>query len=261
MATPRRNGKLSSCEPCRKSKLRCDHKAPICDRCVTRGQDTQCFYHPAPLTQLTARSSLPRLPSSQRPRKRRPANQVVFRLDKTVSPVKSRSHARNTPSLPEITPSDTYLSHRIQIPSERRPLAPGNMGITIPGELLAEHHVHDEYQQYQSYDNCNASQSAADTEKIRLGMEILRELDKIRWFRSVIDIKNKVGPGWFMGPSLTNSLCTAIENLYDSSIRTSTDVEFSLLALSRQLFINATRKLDITAKMTLPEYSSLIASR
>lgn len=264
MATPRRNGKLSSCEPCRKSKLRCDHKAPICDRCITRGQDAQCFYHPAPLTQPTARSSLPQLPSLQRPRKRRPDNQLVFRLDKNISPVKTRCHTLNaldTPSLLPMTPCDRYLSQRIQIPSEKRPLPPGNMGIAIPGELLAENHGNDEGQKYQFDDNCDVIQSAEDTEKIRLGMEILRELDKLRWFQSVIDIKNKVGPGWFMGPSLTNSICTAIANLYDSAIRNSSDVEFSLLALSRKLFTNATGKIDITASMTLPEYSSLIACR
>lgn len=264
MATPRRNGKLSSCEPCRKSKLRCDHKAPICDRCISRGQDAQCFYHPAPLTQPTARSSLPQLPSLQRPRKRRPENQVVFRLDKNVSPAKTRRHALNaldTPPLHAISPCDGYLSQRIQILPEKRPLTPGNMGIAIPGDLLAEHHGHNESQQYHFDDNGDASQSAEDTEKIRQGMEILRELDQINWFRSVIEIKNKVGPGWFMGPSLTNSICTAIANLYDSAIRNSSDIEFSLLTLSRRLFTNATVKVDITASMTLPEYSSLIASR
>jgi hypothetical protein len=31
----RRNGKPTSCEPCRISKIRCDH-APICGRCRAR---------------------------------------------------------------------------------------------------------------------------------------------------------------------------------------------------------------------------------
>ncbi|CAN8101907.1 unnamed protein product [Discula destructiva] len=47
----RRNGKLQSCEPCRKSKLRCDHVVPACGRCVKRGRTSACFYHPNPLTQ------------------------------------------------------------------------------------------------------------------------------------------------------------------------------------------------------------------
>ncbi|PSS05238.1 hypothetical protein BD289DRAFT_449101 [Coniella lustricola] len=46
----RRNGKLQSCEPCRRSKLRCDHVVPACGRCVKRGKVGHCFYHPNPLT-------------------------------------------------------------------------------------------------------------------------------------------------------------------------------------------------------------------
>src|SRR3954464_5629982 len=46
----RRNGKLQSCEPCRKRKLSCDHKLPTCGRCVKRGTTRECLYHPAPMT-------------------------------------------------------------------------------------------------------------------------------------------------------------------------------------------------------------------
>lgn len=58
MANTRRNGQLFSCEPCRKSKLRCDHTSPVCGRCVRRNKQHLCIYHPAPLT----RSALPREP-------------------------------------------------------------------------------------------------------------------------------------------------------------------------------------------------------
>ncbi|KAK1063367.1 hypothetical protein LTR74_009523 [Friedmanniomyces endolithicus] len=46
----RRNGKLFSCEPCRRGKLRCDHGTPVCGRCSRRDKPEQCIYHPAPLT-------------------------------------------------------------------------------------------------------------------------------------------------------------------------------------------------------------------
>ena len=46
----RRNGKLASCEPCRKSKLSCDHVSPICRRCQRRRQPGRYVYHPAPMT-------------------------------------------------------------------------------------------------------------------------------------------------------------------------------------------------------------------
>ena len=51
----RRNGLLSSCEPYRKSKLRCDHNRPICGRCARRRlSQHQCHYHPAPMVKRAA---------------------------------------------------------------------------------------------------------------------------------------------------------------------------------------------------------------
>ncbi|KAB8202708.1 hypothetical protein BDV34DRAFT_146563 [Aspergillus parasiticus] len=51
----RRNGKRGSCEPCRKSKIKCDHEFPICRRCQYRGMTTNCIYHPAPMTRPESR--------------------------------------------------------------------------------------------------------------------------------------------------------------------------------------------------------------
>lgn len=61
----RRNGKLQSCEPCRKGKLRCDHMMPTCGRCARRNKAQQCVYHPAPLTK---RTSLPTPSTESDPR-------------------------------------------------------------------------------------------------------------------------------------------------------------------------------------------------
>ncbi|CRG87130.1 Peroxisome proliferation transcriptional regulator [Talaromyces islandicus] len=46
----RRNGTLQSCEPCRKSKLKCDHVIPVCGRCMAKDIAHKCFYHPSPMT-------------------------------------------------------------------------------------------------------------------------------------------------------------------------------------------------------------------
>ncbi|KAI1645799.1 uncharacterized protein F4817DRAFT_162437 [Daldinia loculata] len=46
----RRNGSQASCERCRKAKIRCDHQKPVCAPCRRRGLESQCWYHPAPLT-------------------------------------------------------------------------------------------------------------------------------------------------------------------------------------------------------------------
>ena len=40
--------KQRACEPCRKSKLRCDHNKPTCGRCLGRGLRTTCSYKSIP---------------------------------------------------------------------------------------------------------------------------------------------------------------------------------------------------------------------
>lgn len=62
----RRNGQRQSCEPCRLSKLRCDHESP-CSRCVRRNKT--CYFHPAPMSRarvLRHPISLPTPPSPPR---------------------------------------------------------------------------------------------------------------------------------------------------------------------------------------------------
>ncbi|KAF2185061.1 hypothetical protein K469DRAFT_726933 [Zopfia rhizophila CBS 207.26] len=56
----RRNGKPRSCEPCRVSKVRCDHTTPTCQKCQARGITDQCFYHPAPMTKPPGQPREPR---------------------------------------------------------------------------------------------------------------------------------------------------------------------------------------------------------
>jgi hypothetical protein len=53
----RRNGKLQSCEPCRKSKLACDHRLDGCGRCRKRRRVDLCVYHPNPMTVCRRASS------------------------------------------------------------------------------------------------------------------------------------------------------------------------------------------------------------
>ena len=58
----RRNGKQQACEPCRISKLRCDHGSPVCARCIRRDLRSSCFYHPSPMTRRVNASRAPKSP-------------------------------------------------------------------------------------------------------------------------------------------------------------------------------------------------------
>ncbi|KAI1803421.1 hypothetical protein F4811DRAFT_524737 [Daldinia bambusicola] len=63
-ANRRRNGSQASCERCRKAKIRCDHHQPVCTPCRRRGLESQCWYHPAPLTKRRGPRILPTRPAS-----------------------------------------------------------------------------------------------------------------------------------------------------------------------------------------------------
>ncbi|PPJ54981.1 hypothetical protein CBER1_05643 [Cercospora berteroae] len=87
----RRNGKLFSCEPCRRGKLRCDHSTPICGRCARRGKESECVYHPAPLTK-------PRMSSG-------------------AGPLRTSNPSRTLPQVPYPTERlDTQRSHALASP-------------------------------------------------------------------------------------------------------------------------------------------------
>ena len=63
-APKRRNGKQQACEPCRKSKLRCDHLTPICGRCTRRNVPSQCKYLASPVKKRPTRPSISPCPAS-----------------------------------------------------------------------------------------------------------------------------------------------------------------------------------------------------
>lgn len=87
----RRNGKKPSCEPCRKSKLSCDHIRPICGRCQRRRAPERCLYHPAPMTNgqkpnpSSIKENQPVPQDSTSPR--RPASSSLENGSKSASPL------------------------------------------------------------------------------------------------------------------------------------------------------------------------------
>ena len=60
----RRNGKQQACEPCRKSKQRCDHTMPVCHRCKRRRVPSECKYEPWPIEISTKRYTVSGVPSN-----------------------------------------------------------------------------------------------------------------------------------------------------------------------------------------------------
>ncbi|KAI9930419.1 hypothetical protein ASPWEDRAFT_39302 [Aspergillus wentii DTO 134E9] len=51
MAASKQNGQPTPCEPCRKSKSRCDYATPVCKKCARKGKSGVCVYNAAQATQ------------------------------------------------------------------------------------------------------------------------------------------------------------------------------------------------------------------
>ncbi|KAL4939787.1 hypothetical protein BDV06DRAFT_230811 [Aspergillus oleicola] len=245
MATPRRNGQLSSCEPCRKSKLRCDHESPICGRCLSNGHSERCVYHPAPLTQPRAR---PFRASSRRPKRlQRPDRQLVFRLDPRIS---NATTAAPTPPSDSPREGKALCDQHIAQWTEKKKqtLRPGLLGLLSPQNIFGE---------YQDcLDDEHTGRSSA-----RKTLSTTSRLDgKIRWFQEILELKNKISPGWFLGPPLTRALCDSMERMYDSAVCRSENTNASLLTLSRQIFINSSEGIDTHSGMNLSDYLDSISA-
>ncbi|KAF2810118.1 uncharacterized protein BDZ99DRAFT_442630 [Mytilinidion resinicola] len=95
----RRNGKPMSCEPCRRSKVRCDHTRPVCLKCQARKIEDQCHFHPSPMTKAQSQSS----PVRPRPR------HVVPRISQRGEADSMPSSFFSNPT-PESTPGTHMLA-------------------------------------------------------------------------------------------------------------------------------------------------------
>ncbi|KAL4962719.1 putative chromatin structure remodeling complex protein RSC3 [Aspergillus stella-maris] len=250
MATPRRNGRLPSCEPCRKSKLRCDHQSPICGRCLRNGRTERCVYHPAPLTQPRTRPL--RIPS-RRPKKQRPDNQVVFRLDgKVISPVDKRG---------------TLVDQQVvrSMSTEEQTLQSGHLDLLSPKSTFREYEGLSQVGEPPCLPLDAApgdrSQGRYGPDRVHLGSQLLSHLRYIHCYQEIIEVKNKISPGWFLGPPLSRALCESIKRMYDSAVRGSNDSLGPLTNLSHRIFGNTSEPIETLAELGVIEYFDMIAAR
>ncbi|KAL4790895.1 hypothetical protein BDV19DRAFT_401692 [Aspergillus venezuelensis] len=247
MATPRRNGQLSSCEPCRKSKLRCDHQSPICGRCLRNGRTERCVYHPAPLTQPRTRPL--RIPS-RRPKRQRPDNQVVFRLDRKVL---APSDKGGTLVDPQIVQSAKAGKHT---------LCPDYV------DLLPQESTSREYEDFPQAIESSCSpaggdrpQERYDPDSIHIGSQILSHFKNIQWFQEVIEVKNRTSPGWVLGSPLSFALCESLKRMYGCAVRGADDSHAPLADLSRRIFETTSKVTKTNMEIGVAEYFDMIAAR
>ncbi|PON20033.1 hypothetical protein TGAM01_v211093 [Trichoderma gamsii] len=129
----RRNGQLSACEPCRKSKLRCDHSRPICGRCARRRRpQQQCHYHPAP----TAKQATP-----QSDRETADQSEVPGSIERASSPYELINMNKNLMSFADSStprPHHSYTALTSTGVALPQPCPPSQQTISEGATLLSD---------------------------------------------------------------------------------------------------------------------------
>ncbi|RAH75009.1 putative chromatin structure remodeling complex protein RSC3 [Aspergillus aculeatinus CBS 121060] len=236
MSAPRRNGQLSSCEPCRKSKLRCDHSTPTCKRCERRGKSDLCVYHPAPLT------------------KPRQSGQILKATQKSTNP--QPLLCAKTISVTNLGSSASVsLLGAAQFPnvSKRHLSGSGFLGPTSYSGSVFSNEVELEL-------GIRASLSKADTpldpQRVNQGAQVLSLLEHLDLYEKLIENRNKIIPGWFFGPPLLRPLIARLRASYRNATAGSDNKYARLMDLSRVLFKNSAAPIETKSSMSLSDYLS-----
>ncbi|KAL4800400.1 hypothetical protein BDV19DRAFT_398029 [Aspergillus venezuelensis] len=221
----RRNGLLQSCEPCRKSKLKCDHTRPVCGRCSAKNIMSQCFYHPAPMTKQD---------TAQRPAKR-PRTESA-----NLSPASGSRSAQ--PSAPQYALGMT----------ERPSTTPGYLGSTSFSAVFSEHRTDISFEE----GICTTEGIFAtldDRHRLESGLEVLQFLHR----NPICDILiRRFYAGHIMAavPSLLmEAIIDSTRKVLDSLDR-GKNLEKGLQDLVMQVFRSSAHPLSTHADMTIDEY-------
>ncbi|KAJ5167565.1 Transcription factor [Penicillium canariense] len=221
MTSTRRNGQLSSCEPCRKAKLRCDQTVPICGRCDRRGLQDQCLYHPAPLTR-------PDIPRTRRTR------QITHRLHRGQSVSVQAAGV-------------TWDQKKLSLS------APGFLGHTSYSDALTDTNSGN----LLSIDEAAHNQTNSiviDSERVHLGAQILMLLRDLPFYRKVVTARFKIWEGWFLGWQITDAIFKIVEDKWGSLEKEFDDESDRALLMSRQLFQANTRPFLVHPGMSWPDF-------
>ncbi|KIH87273.1 c6 zinc finger domain containing protein [Sporothrix brasiliensis 5110] len=93
-----RSSRIPSCEPCRVSKLACDHGRPVCARCSRKGVPGQCVYRKDPFKRVNNSSNARRSSAAQPRSQSHPEPQIRSH----VSPAGDYDRLAPLPELPAL---------------------------------------------------------------------------------------------------------------------------------------------------------------
>ncbi|PLB53164.1 putative C6 transcription factor [Aspergillus steynii IBT 23096] len=232
-AALRRNGTLQSCEPCRKSKLRCDHGRPVCGRCKSKNMIKACFYHPAPMTKRTVSSRASPIPATGR---------LISQSSSTAS-----------------SPGSAIDGARLRATVESPSTLPGYLGSTSFSAVLAEHPSGLLFELPAS-NVASGSPRFVDPIRVQSGVDILKLLSELPICDSLIR------------KFYTRSLCVVIpvamiEAIVQSvrgilgSLDFTGAMDGQIQDLTHQIFQNTSRSLTVNSAMNVEDYCALFTGR
>lgn len=257
MSSLRRNGLLSSCEPCRRSKLKCDHTIP-CGRCRRRKRPTQCVYHPAPMTRLLSE------------------DQDSPAINKRSSLTGPRSAADNSPNHSCSSKSTSQGNGSSKHGSSEGPLrdrfiadwsrragsSPGT-GVLGPTSYSA---VYDESEDVirsptvtTSFRDFSKSlrrkQTLVDDADIQVGAELLLFLyEDFSLYERMSISKFSHCEAYVFAPPLLRLLFASVRQMLNNAITDESDPLPDLTELSKRIFENCSKTIYVDAHMTPQNY-------
>jgi chromatin structure-remodeling complex subunit RSC3/30 len=254
MSAPRRNGLPSSCEPCRKSKLRCDHATP-CGRCRRRKRSAQCIYHPAPMTK---RMSPERICSPE------PVNRPLLPSTRPTLPSPGDSWTGNSNKTPsnhgELCFEGPLRAKLLADWCKKTASSPG-IGVLGPTSYSA---VYDESEDvikssatsFQDYSkSLRKNLTTVDDAQIQLGAELLLFLyDDLTLYERMGLAKLHHCEGYVFAPSVLRLLFASVRHMLNATIEDRSNPLPDLFKLSERIFENCSKPIHVDAHMTPQDF-------
>jgi hypothetical protein len=225
--------------------VRCDHRMPVCDRCRRRNIDSECWYHPAPLTRPSKRLRTSSLEDSE-----------LESTETSIQPTSMATPSSNNNDRPDAAVVDNHLSNHVLSVSGSSATSPA----TLP--LLS----------LQSLDDTNTQNVLSTAMYDDRGNETLQEdllsityiLDQLHHCGTIRKLlvefyrmsQVAVVPGHLVMP-LISDLEQVHKNILNQ--RTTTDVAASKVAASAMAhrILRATvSRTTLTSSTSLPEFLS-----
>lgn len=258
MSSLRRNGLLSSCEPCRRSKLKCDHTIP-CGRCRRRKRPTQCIYHPAPMTKLLSSEDQDSATIFKK------SSLIGTRNTADTSPshsCSSNSTSQGNGTCKHICSEGPLRDRFIADWSKKAASSPGT-GVLGPTSYSA---VYDDSEDVirspavttsfrDLSKSLRRSRTSVDDADIQVGAELLLFLhEDFTLYERMSISKFSHCEGYVFAPPWLRLLFASVRQMLNNAIRDESDPLPDLVELSKNIHENCSKTIYVDAHMTPQDY-------